>query len=136
LDTSAASAISATDTASLPRSRNIRVVFGGAEQATMPRGAPVTEDQVAAALTAVHGEGWKLAATVRGQAPDGLLDSYQAERHPVGARILAITRAQGVLMNPPPDADDVCALREIVIDAGTGGATGGVVTGARSGGLW
>jgi bifunctional hydroxylase/dehydrase len=41
--------------------------------------------------------GWKLAAQVRGDAPDGLLDSYQAERHPVGARLLMNTRAQGYL---------------------------------------
>jgi hypothetical protein len=34
----------------------------------------------------------------------------------VGARVLATTRAQSVLMSPPPDADDVRALREIVID--------------------
>lgn len=32
--------------------------------------------------------GWKLAAAVRGQAPDWLLDSYQAERHPVGEAVL------------------------------------------------
>src|SRR6202035_1320758 len=32
--------------------------------------------------------GWKLAATLRGDAPEGLLDSYTAERHPIGARIL------------------------------------------------
>jgi 2-polyprenyl-6-methoxyphenol hydroxylase-like FAD-dependent oxidoreductase len=44
--------------------------------------------------------GWKLAATIRGHAPDGLLDSYTAERHPVGARILDWTRAQVVLMRP------------------------------------
>jgi 2-polyprenyl-6-methoxyphenol hydroxylase-like FAD-dependent oxidoreductase len=60
--------------------------------------------------------GWKLAATVHGRAPDGLLDSYHDERHPVGARVLANTRAQSVLMSPPPDADDVRALREIVIE--------------------
>ncbi|GAA0341131.1 FAD-dependent monooxygenase [Actinoallomurus spadix] len=41
--------------------------------------------------------GWKLAATVRGQAPDGLLDTYHGERHPVGARVLRNTRAQGTL---------------------------------------
>jgi bifunctional hydroxylase/dehydrase len=41
--------------------------------------------------------GWKLAATVRGDAPDGLLDTYQAERHPVGARLLMNTKAQGYL---------------------------------------
>lgn len=41
--------------------------------------------------------GWKLAAQVRGQAPPGLLDTYHAERHQVGARTLAQTRAQAFL---------------------------------------
>ncbi|MFF4650288.1 FAD-dependent monooxygenase [Streptomyces sp. NPDC001380] len=39
--------------------------------------------------------GWKLAAAVRGHAPDGLLDTYQAERHPVGAAVL---RTSGALV--------------------------------------
>ncbi|MFH9616153.1 FAD-dependent monooxygenase [Streptomyces pratensis] len=43
--------------------------------------------------------GWKLAATLAGTAPDGLLDSYHAERHPVGADLLLSTRAQTALMN-------------------------------------
>jgi 2-polyprenyl-6-methoxyphenol hydroxylase-like FAD-dependent oxidoreductase len=60
--------------------------------------------------------GWKLAAHVRGDAPEGLLDSYHTERHPVAARVIATTRAQSVLMSPPPDADDLLALREIVTD--------------------
>ncbi|TDQ00291.1 FAD-dependent monooxygenase [Labedaea rhizosphaerae] len=55
--------------------------------------------------------GWKLAATVRGWAPDGLLDTYNAERHPVAARVLAAAQAQGVLMVPDPD---VVALRGVV----------------------
>jgi 2-polyprenyl-6-methoxyphenol hydroxylase-like FAD-dependent oxidoreductase len=46
--------------------------------------------------------GWKLAATLRGDAPDGLLDSYTAERHPIGARILDWTRAQVAVMRPNP----------------------------------
>ena len=37
--------------------------------------------------------GWKLAEAVRGTAPAGLLDSYQAERHPVGTRVLRLTDA-------------------------------------------
>jgi bifunctional hydroxylase/dehydrase len=41
--------------------------------------------------------GWKLAATVNGWAPDGLLDTYHDERHPVGARVLRNTLAQGIL---------------------------------------
>ncbi|MEU8465361.1 rifampin monooxygenase [Streptomyces sp. NPDC029003] len=42
--------------------------------------------------------GWKLAAAVAGRAPDGLLDTYHAERHPVGAAVLDNTRAQITLM--------------------------------------
>ena len=41
--------------------------------------------------------GWKLAATVRGTAPAHLLDSYHAERHQAGARILANTQAEVLL---------------------------------------
>ena len=44
--------------------------------------------------------GWKLAATVAGWAPEGLLDTYNAERHPVGAWVLDWTRAQMALMRP------------------------------------
>ncbi|GIE95585.1 FAD-dependent monooxygenase [Paractinoplanes rishiriensis] len=35
--------------------------------------------------------GWKLAAAVRGTAAPWLLDSYQAERHPVGEQVLRLT---------------------------------------------
>lgn len=41
--------------------------------------------------------GWKLAAEIRGQAATGLLDTYQSERHPVGARVLMNTLAQRLL---------------------------------------
>jgi 2-polyprenyl-6-methoxyphenol hydroxylase-like FAD-dependent oxidoreductase len=44
--------------------------------------------------------GWKLAATIRGWAPDGLLDTYTAERHPIGEWVLEWTRAQVALMRP------------------------------------
>jgi 2-polyprenyl-6-methoxyphenol hydroxylase-like FAD-dependent oxidoreductase len=43
--------------------------------------------------------GWKLAAEVNGWAPDGLLDSYHTERHPVAAGVLDNTRAQAELMS-------------------------------------
>jgi 2-polyprenyl-6-methoxyphenol hydroxylase-like FAD-dependent oxidoreductase len=50
--------------------------------------------------------GWKLAAEIAGWAPAGLLDSYQAERHPVAADVLANTRAQSELqiLEPGPRA--------------------------------
>jgi 2-polyprenyl-6-methoxyphenol hydroxylase-like FAD-dependent oxidoreductase len=41
--------------------------------------------------------GWKLAATINGWAPDGLLDSYHDERHPVGTDLLENTQAQTAL---------------------------------------
>ncbi len=41
--------------------------------------------------------GWKLAQVVRGLSPESLLDTYHAERHPVGARVLQNTMAQVVL---------------------------------------
>ncbi|MEU6652069.1 FAD-dependent monooxygenase [Streptomyces sp. NPDC046900] len=59
--------------------------------------------------------GWKLAATVQGRAPSGLLDSYHTERHPVGAQVLHHTSAQRVLADPNP-SEDLAALRDIFID--------------------
>ncbi|MFJ5798303.1 FAD-dependent oxidoreductase [Streptomyces decoyicus] len=44
--------------------------------------------------------GWKLAATVHGYAPDGLLDTYTRERHPIGAAVLDWSRAQVAAMRP------------------------------------
>ena len=44
--------------------------------------------------------GWKLASTIRGDAPVGLLDSYFSERCPVGAQVLDWSRAQVALMRP------------------------------------
>jgi 2-polyprenyl-6-methoxyphenol hydroxylase-like FAD-dependent oxidoreductase len=57
--------------------------------------------------------GWKLASTLRDQSPDALLDTYTAERHPVGAAVLHNTRAQSALLAPGPHVD---ALRDIMSD--------------------
>ncbi|MGY5128367.1 rifampin monooxygenase [Streptomyces nigrescens] len=54
--------------------------------------------------------GWKLAAAVNDWAPEGLLDSYHAERHPVAAAVLDNTRAQITLLGADPGAT---ALREL-----------------------
>ncbi len=42
--------------------------------------------------------GWKLAQVVNGTSPESLLDTYQAERHPIGARVLKNSLAQTALM--------------------------------------
>ncbi|MFG2417007.1 FAD-dependent monooxygenase [Streptomyces goshikiensis] len=57
--------------------------------------------------------GWKLAATVRGWAPEGLLDTYTGERHPVGAGVLDWTRAQVAAMRGDAYSG---ALRAVVTD--------------------
>ncbi|WP_371493652.1 FAD-dependent monooxygenase [Kitasatospora sp. NBC_00374] len=57
--------------------------------------------------------GWKLAATVHGTAPAGLLDTYTDERHPVGAAVLDWSRAQVATMKPGPNAP---ALRKLILD--------------------
>ena len=41
--------------------------------------------------------GWKLAQVVKGIAPESLLDTYHAERHPIGARVLRNTMAHVAL---------------------------------------
>ncbi|PTR23560.1 2-polyprenyl-6-methoxyphenol hydroxylase-like FAD-dependent oxidoreductase [Rhodococcus sp. OK519] len=60
--------------------------------------------------------GWKLAAEVDGWAPQGLLDSYHDERHPVAAEVLDNTRAQMELMSVEPGAQAVRRLLEELIE--------------------
>lgn len=57
--------------------------------------------------------GWKLAATITGRAPDGLLDTYTDERAPAADAVLANTRAQVALMRPDPQTS---ALRDLFVD--------------------
>lgn len=54
--------------------------------------------------------GWKLAATIHGKAPSGLLDSYHTERHPIGAQVLDWSRAQVAVMRPDPAARALHAM--------------------------
>ncbi len=59
--------------------------------------------------------GWKLAATIKGWAPDGLLDTYTAERHPPGAWALEWTRAQVAIMRPDPHARAIAnVIRDLI----------------------
>jgi len=44
--------------------------------------------------------GWKLAQVIKQTSPESLLDSYHAERHPIGARVLQITMAAVALRRP------------------------------------
>ena len=55
--------------------------------------------------------GWKLGQVVKQTSSDSLLDTYHAERHPVGARVLRNTMAQVALMRVD---DRIEALRDTV----------------------
>jgi 3-(3-hydroxy-phenyl)propionate hydroxylase len=57
--------------------------------------------------------GWKLAQVVKGVSPEGLLDTYHAERHPIAARVLRTTMAQVALQRTD---DRTEALRDIVLE--------------------
>jgi 3-(3-hydroxy-phenyl)propionate hydroxylase len=57
--------------------------------------------------------GWKLAQAVNGSSPEILLDTYHAERHPIGARVLQTTMAQTALTRANPRTD---ALRDTIAE--------------------
>jgi 2-polyprenyl-6-methoxyphenol hydroxylase-like FAD-dependent oxidoreductase len=64
--------------------------------------------------------GWKLAATIRGDGPAGLLDTYGKERHPIGARVLDWSRAQVALMRPSPSSRALEAIFRDLIETSDG----------------
>lgn len=59
--------------------------------------------------------GWKLAATIKGWAPEGLLDTYTEERHPIGEWVLNWTRAQVAIIRPDPHARAIASvIRDLI----------------------
>jgi 2-polyprenyl-6-methoxyphenol hydroxylase-like FAD-dependent oxidoreductase len=59
--------------------------------------------------------GWKLAATIKGWAPDDLLDTYTTERHPIGEWVLNWTRAQVSIIRPDPHARAIASvIRDLI----------------------
>jgi len=64
--------------------------------------------------------GWKLAATIRGTAPEGLLDTYQQERHPVGKWVQDWAMAQVALLRPDPRSKALRAVMKDLLDTPDG----------------
>ncbi|WP_148573633.1 FAD-dependent monooxygenase [Nocardioides caldifontis] len=60
--------------------------------------------------------GWKLAAAVGGTAPPDLLDTYEAERRPVAAEVLDLTRVQSALRSSDPGPSAVRRLLAELMD--------------------
>ncbi|WP_326948855.1 FAD-dependent monooxygenase [Amycolatopsis sp. NBC_01307] len=95
------------------RYRHGRVFLAGdAAHVHLPLGAQGMNTGMQDALNL----GWKLGAAVHGWAPVGLLDTYHAERHPVGAAVLRNVQAQSLLMDWAGTRDpDVVATRELFV---------------------
>ncbi|HJP79730.1 MAG TPA: FAD-dependent monooxygenase [Pseudonocardiaceae bacterium] len=80
----------------VPRYRAGRVLLAGdAAHIHLPFGGQGLNLGVQDALNL----SWKLIAAVRGHAPEGLLDTYHAERYPIAAQVLDNARVQGLLAN-------------------------------------
>ncbi|MBQ1099200.1 FAD-dependent monooxygenase [Streptomyces sp. b94] len=73
--------------------------------------------------------GWKLAFTVRGEAGEDLLDSYDQERRPAAQRVIDNTRAQVALMRPDPGLDPLRALfGELLAGGGESGVLSSMIS--------
>ncbi|MEU8977584.1 FAD-dependent monooxygenase [Streptomyces sp. NPDC048309] len=70
--------------------RRGRVLLAGDAAHEIP---PLAAWGLSAGLQDAANLGWKLAATVKGWAPEGLLDTYHAERHPVGRELIRNAQA-------------------------------------------
>lgn len=64
--------------------------------------------------------GWKLAATIKGTAAPGLLDTYHTERHPIGEWVLDWNRAQIATLRPGPSGQAMQKLMRKLIDTEDG----------------
>ncbi|HET9138764.1 FAD-dependent monooxygenase, partial [Actinophytocola sp.] len=77
--------------------------------------APLGAQGVSVGLQDAVNLGWKLAARIRGDVPDGLLDTYHTERHPVGQRLLRNVIAQSLLYLTGEDMEPLrTVMRELV----------------------
>jgi 2-polyprenyl-6-methoxyphenol hydroxylase-like FAD-dependent oxidoreductase len=97
----------------VPRYRDGRVLLAGdAAHAHSPAGGQGMNTSIQDAANL----GWKLAATVHGWAPPGLLDTYHAERHPVGRQVL---RGSGALLRLFTVPSALVAARNVLASAAT-----------------
>lgn len=91
--------------------RNKRVLLAGDSAHIHP---PVGGQGLNIGVQDAMNLGWKLAQVVKHTSPESLLDSYHAERHPVGARVLHNTMAQVALLRRADDR--IHALRETMTE--------------------
>jgi 2-polyprenyl-6-methoxyphenol hydroxylase-like FAD-dependent oxidoreductase len=92
-----------------------RVLLAGDAAHLMP---PFAGQGMCAGLRDAANLAWKLAAVLAGQASDGLLDSYQAERLPSARKAIEFSMELGrIICVPDPDE---AAARDVAMAAGVG----------------
>jgi 2-polyprenyl-6-methoxyphenol hydroxylase-like FAD-dependent oxidoreductase len=107
--------------------RRGRVFLAGDAAHEIP---PLAAWGLSAGLQDAANLGWKLAAAIGGWAPDGLLDTYHAERHPIGQRLIRDARAASMLYLGTADIDPIRdVLGELVAFKDAAGHLAGIVSG-------
>jgi 3-(3-hydroxy-phenyl)propionate hydroxylase len=90
--------------------RRARVLLAGDAAHTHP---PTGGQGIGLGVQDAVNLGWKLAQVVKGVAPEDLLDTYEAERHPATARVLRNVMAQALLQRGDPRTE---AVRDTIAD--------------------
>ncbi|MFD0683235.1 FAD-dependent monooxygenase [Actinomadura fibrosa] len=107
--------------------RRGRVLLAGDAAHPIP---PLAAWGLSAGLLDAVNLGWKLAATVTGRAPDGLLDTYHAERHPIGRQLMRNVQAATMLYLGGDDLDPVRdVIGELLAHKDAAGHLAGMLSG-------
>jgi 2-polyprenyl-6-methoxyphenol hydroxylase-like FAD-dependent oxidoreductase len=107
--------------------RRGRIFLAGDAAHPMP---PLAAWGLSAGLQDAVNLGWKLAAAINGWAPDGLLDTYHAERHPIGRQLARNARAATELRLSGQEMDPVRdVVSELVAYKEAAGHLAGMLSG-------
>jgi 2-polyprenyl-6-methoxyphenol hydroxylase-like FAD-dependent oxidoreductase len=107
--------------------RRGRVFLAGDAAHEMP---PLAAWGLSAGLQDAVNLGWKLAATISGWAPEGLLDTYHAERHPIGQELIRNAQTASMLYLGDAEMDPMrSVLAELMTYKDAAGHLAGIVSG-------
>jgi len=107
--------------------RQGRVLLAGDAAHAIP---PLAAWGLSAGLQDAANLGWKLAATISGWAPDGLLDTYHAERQPIGQQLIRNAQTASMLYLGDADMDPIrSVLGELMGHKDAAGHLAGIVSG-------
>ncbi|WP_407564741.1 FAD-dependent monooxygenase [Streptomyces sp. 184] len=107
--------------------RRGRVFLAGDAAHDMP---PLAAWGLSAGLQDAVNLGWKLGLVLKGLAPDALLDTYHAERHPVGEQLIRNAQAASLLYLGDDGMDPVRAVfGELLTHEDAAGHVAGIVSG-------